>query len=206
VTENPGEGLDTIKTVVDYVLPVNVENLVMNGTGDIDGGGNTQANRITGNSGMNSLDGGAGSDTLDGGAGADDLSGGAGNDTIVYDAADTSLDGGAGLRDTLLVKGAGASINLNALAGDTLNGFEILDIRGSGNNSVTLSGLSVQALLDNDDGELIIYGNAGDSVNATDNWGLEGSVTIGGRLMDSYSNVDGAFLLIDHSVTFHQPV
>ena len=74
VTENAGEGTDTVLSVVTYVLPVNVENLTLTGTGAINGTGNAGANLITGNSGNNILIGLGGADTLDGGAGLDTAS------------------------------------------------------------------------------------------------------------------------------------
>jgi Ca2+-binding RTX toxin-like protein len=48
-----------------------VEDLVLTGTRDGFGLGNSRANRIIGNSGYNTLDGGPGNDTLTGGAGPD---------------------------------------------------------------------------------------------------------------------------------------
>src|SRR6185436_11892743 len=51
-------------------------NLVLTGTADIDGTGNSLDNAITGNSGAN---------VIDGGTGADAMSGGGGNDTYVVD-------------------------------------------------------------------------------------------------------------------------
>ena len=73
---------------------VNVENLTLTGTGDINGTGNTLNNILLGNSGDNvlsgldgndTLTGNAGNDSLDGGTGADTMTGGAGNDTYVVD-------------------------------------------------------------------------------------------------------------------------
>jgi Ca2+-binding RTX toxin-like protein len=83
VTENTGEGTDTIKSSVTLTLANNVENLTLTGTNAINGTGNGLANVLTGNSANNTLSGGAGNDTLDGAAGADTLAGGTGNDTYV---------------------------------------------------------------------------------------------------------------------------
>ena len=71
VTENTGEGNDTVTSSVNWTLSVNVENLTLTGTAAINGIGNATSNVITGNAGANRLDGGAGADTLIGGAGAD---------------------------------------------------------------------------------------------------------------------------------------
>jgi Ca2+-binding RTX toxin-like protein len=63
--------IDTIKSSVNNTLVLNVEKLILTGSSNINGTGNTLDNTITGNSGNNILDGGAGKDTLSGGAGAD---------------------------------------------------------------------------------------------------------------------------------------
>jgi Ca2+-binding RTX toxin-like protein len=76
VTENAGEGTDSIETsLAAYTLADNVEKL----TGTAVGG---QA--LTGNAGANTLTGGSGNDTLVGGAGNDTLIGGSGTDTASY--------------------------------------------------------------------------------------------------------------------------
>jgi len=71
VVERTGEGIDTVRVFGAYVLPAYVENLILAGTRDGLGMGNTLANRIIGNSGHNTLDGGPGNDTLTGRAGPD---------------------------------------------------------------------------------------------------------------------------------------
>ncbi|MEK8032070.1 hypothetical protein AACH06_14685 [Ideonella sp. DXS29W] len=71
VVEWVGGGIDTIESLVSFTLAGQVEQLVLLGTADIDGIGNTLANTITGNNSNNILDGGAGADTLIGGWGED---------------------------------------------------------------------------------------------------------------------------------------
>jgi uncharacterized delta-60 repeat protein len=96
VTELKNQGLDEVQSKVSYTLPVNVENLVLTGTGAIKGIGNGLANSITGNDANNlikgggsndTLLGGLGDDTLNGGPGLDVLTGGAGKDAFVFDSA-----------------------------------------------------------------------------------------------------------------------
>ena len=79
VIENASEGVaDTVDASITYALGANVENLVLTGSGDIDGTGNDLKNVITGNGGANVLAGGLGNDTL---------TGGLGDDTFLFDTA-----------------------------------------------------------------------------------------------------------------------
>ena len=84
VTENNGEGIDTVKSSVTYTLPRNVENLMLTGAAAIDGTGNKQNNSITGNTADNILKGAAGNDILDGDAGNNTLTGGSGLDIFRF--------------------------------------------------------------------------------------------------------------------------
>jgi len=65
VLEAASEGTDTLQASITYTLAKNVENLVLIGTGNINGIGNTLNNILTGNSGSNILRGGAGYDTYE---------------------------------------------------------------------------------------------------------------------------------------------
>ncbi|CCI26123.1 hypothetical protein MICAG_3020001 [Microcystis aeruginosa PCC 9808] len=71
VIEALNQGTDTVQAAISYTLPDNVENLLLTGTGNLNGTGNALNNQITGNSGNNSLNGAAGVDTLTGGVGTD---------------------------------------------------------------------------------------------------------------------------------------
>jgi Ca2+-binding RTX toxin-like protein len=86
ITENPGEGTDTIQSSVTFSLAAfpNIENLTLTGSSTINGTGNTANNSLTGNTANNTLNGGDGNDTLNGGAGNDSLIGGNGNDFAYY--------------------------------------------------------------------------------------------------------------------------
>ncbi|ESQ87206.1 hypothetical protein ABAC460_20765 [Asticcacaulis sp. AC460] len=71
VTEAANEGTDTVFASLNYTLGANVERLVLTGTANLSGFGNTGDNHLTGNAGANVLDGRGGVDTLVGGAGDD---------------------------------------------------------------------------------------------------------------------------------------
>lgn len=94
VIENPGEGVDTVRSSVTYTLTANVEHLTLTGTGAINASGNELANILTGNSGANTLTGGMGDDLLVGGNGADiySYSSGHGADVIDNYSTDSAQD------------------------------------------------------------------------------------------------------------------
>ncbi|MDD1428103.1 S8 family serine peptidase, partial [Dolichospermum sp. ST_sed9] len=68
ITENVGEGTDTIQSSITFSLAnlTNIENLTLTGTAAINGTGNAGNNVITGNAANNILDGGSGNDSLSG--------------------------------------------------------------------------------------------------------------------------------------------
>ncbi len=80
VIEGTGQGTDTIRSIVDYVLAAGqeIENLRVFGTAGL---------ALTGNGFDNHLSGSSGSDTLNGGEGDDTLTGGAGSDIFAFDTA-----------------------------------------------------------------------------------------------------------------------
>jgi serralysin len=91
-TLTDSSGTDTVFSTITRSLGtwVNIENLLLQGAGNINGTGN---NGILGNAGNNILAGLTGNDALNGGAGndspfgqtgQDNLTGGLGNDTLVY--------------------------------------------------------------------------------------------------------------------------
>jgi len=71
VVEGSANGVDLVKSSATFTLSSHVENLVLTGSGNISGGGNSLNNSIIGNSGNNLLNGGIGADSLDGGDGDD---------------------------------------------------------------------------------------------------------------------------------------
>ncbi len=97
VFEEEGEGdADHIQSSVTYTLPVNVEQLSLGGSAEIDGTGNAQDNTIRGNYKNNILKGLGGNDTLFGGSGNDSLFGGEGDDRLYGNTGMDTLNGGNG--------------------------------------------------------------------------------------------------------------
>ena len=69
--ENPGEGTDTVFSSAHFRLSAKVDYLVLQGSADLQGYGNSLSNAIYGNAGNNILDGDAGVDAMLGGVGND---------------------------------------------------------------------------------------------------------------------------------------
>jgi Ca2+-binding RTX toxin-like protein len=117
LVEAPLAGNDIVKSTVTWTLADNFERLILDGSGDIDGTGNGEANQITGNSGANTLDGGFGNDVLSGGLGNDVLIGGHGSDVMT---------GGGGF-DVFVIQGVsvGRSSQGSIIETDTISDFVI---------------------------------------------------------------------------------
>jgi Ca2+-binding RTX toxin-like protein len=172
VIENANEGTDTVRSGITYVLPENVENLVLTGTGLIDGTGNNLGNVLTGNAVSNTLRGGAGNDTLNGGAGADRLAGGSGNDLyVVDDSGDVVIENAGEGTDTVQ-----ASVSYTLAAN-----IENLTLTGSG--SIDGSGNELANLLTGNAAANILNGGAG---NDTLNGGAGADTLFGGLGDDLY--------------------
>ena len=71
VVENANEGTDAVFSTAHFALSADVETLVLQGSADLQGYGNSLANKLYGNTGSNLLNGGGGADRMHGGAGND---------------------------------------------------------------------------------------------------------------------------------------
>jgi Ca2+-binding RTX toxin-like protein len=71
IVEAANKGWDSVLSTTNRTLEVNVEELYLLGTDNLNGYGNAQDNNLNGNSGNNILDGGAGADFMKGRAGDD---------------------------------------------------------------------------------------------------------------------------------------
>ncbi len=164
-------------------------------TDSVTNAGTAGNDTLTGTAANDVLVGGLGNDRLIGSGGIDVLYGGAGNDTLSFGAAARRIDGGSG-RDTLRIDGNGANLDLS----NKLREFELIDITGTGNNSLTFTRLDVLNLSDTTN-QLIVNGNAGDRVTSTgQGWAFAGTTTVDNILYRQY-NSGAATLLVDADVT-----
>jgi Ca2+-binding RTX toxin-like protein/subtilisin-like proprotein convertase family protein len=149
VVEELGNGVDLVKSSATFTLSSHVENLVLTGTDNISGGGNSLNNSITGNAGNNLLNGGIGADTLDGGDG---------NDTYVVDNIGDVIIDSAGV-DTI-------RSTLDYILADGIEDLVLLGLNridGQGNDvDNALTGNSSDNVLDGHAGTDILTGGRGD--------------------------------------------
>jgi len=93
------------------------------------------------------------------------------------------VDGGNGT-DTLQFDGSGINLNFTAIADNRVKDIEMIDITGSGNNSLKLTYKDLLHL--NDDNKLYVKGNSGDSVDITGAWST-GTATVDGISYNTYN-------------------
>ncbi len=160
--------------------------------------GTTVNDTLTGTAGDDILVGDLGNDRLIGGLGIDVLYGGAGNDILSFGRIDRRLNGGSGT-DTLRIDTSNINMDLRAIANNKITEFELIDLRGTGNNSLNFTRLDLLDLSDTTN-QLIVNGNAGDTATSTgQGWTLGGTTTLNGILYDRYT-VGAATLLVDTDI------
>ena len=181
VTEGAGaaNGFDTVQSSVNYSLAVNVEQLVLTGSGDINGNGNVLDNYIQGTSGDNVLNGDNGKDTIFALAGDDTVNGGLGDDTINGYGGDDSINVSQGNDRVLYTSQLDGHDVITTFDGNAAGGQDVLDLDwlfdtlGIATNSredslsVVDNGATVDILLvGDDDSQLIVTLNTADAISA----------------------------------------
>jgi Ca2+-binding RTX toxin-like protein len=212
-----GQGNDVTHAAISWALSANIETLILDGTSDIDGTGNTLANVITGNAGNNSIDGGDGDDLIKGGAGNDTVLGGLGADQILGGDGVDNIDGGAdndrldgGNGDDIIAGGSGndivdGGVGVDTMDGgignDQLNGGDGNDsLTGSDGNDVLTGGLGIDAMTgglgddtyyvdDASDTTVEASGQGSDIIHASMSWVLGGNIET--LVQDGSGNIDG---------------
>ena len=137
---------------------------------------------LIGGPGHDKLYGGAGNDYLDGGTGFDYLSGGEGNDVLVYAPDNLSMNGGGGI-DILLFNRESYTIDFDKIsASSKFDQLEVIDMTGSGSQTITnLKTSDVLEVINDfdklmDNKGLIIKGDSEDTVSLKGNdWVQAGS-------------------------------
>jgi Ca2+-binding RTX toxin-like protein len=171
VSEAGGSGLDLVKSSVSFTLGAGLEQLVLTGTGAINGTGNSLDNLITGNGlanilagggGNDQLNGGAGNDTLNGGEGHDILNGGTGRDTMAGGLGDDSYQVERGDDVTTEAAGEGIDTVLASVSHVLKANIEHLVLTGSGDASGT--GNSLDNLIEGNSGDNYLKGMEGDDL------------------------------------------
>ena len=108
-----------------------------NFTGAVNLVGGTGNDTLIGGIAPDAIVGGLGGDAIFGNGGADSLRGGAGNDVLaIGDISFRRLDGGAG-EDTLQIDGS-FSLDLTTIPDNKIENIEVIDLSGSGSNTLTL--------------------------------------------------------------------
>jgi Ca2+-binding RTX toxin-like protein len=188
-SENAGQGIDTVKASISFVLGADIEKLVLGGTGNLNGTGNALNNQITGTSGANRLDGGAGADTLIGGGGSDsyfvdssedkvtELAGGGTdqvtstiNYTLGSNVENLTLTGGAwtGTGNDLdnLITGSDGSNNLSGGAGSDA-------LRGGLGNDVLDGGAGIDTMIGDAGDDTFVIDSLSDKMVEAANGGMD---------------------------------
>ena len=163
ITENFGEGADTVNASVTFSLltaGLNVENMLLTGTAAINGTGNTLDNLITGNSAAN---------TLNGGAGADTMTGGLGNDSYIIDnAGDVVVENPGEGTDAIFASVSYSLASAASVENITLTGTAAINATGDGGVNI-LTGNSGSNTLDGGAGADTMNGGAGNDTYVVDN-------------------------------------
>ncbi|MCP4385047.1 MAG: hypothetical protein GY798_27150, partial [Hyphomicrobiales bacterium] len=166
-------------------------------------GGSTTPVITNGTAAAEMLIGGAGDDQLSGGGGADVIRSGAGDDLLT--AADLTfkkIDGGSG-RDTLVFAGTSETIDFTAIADNLIAGIEVLDISGTGTDTIVLGALDAFHFSDTPNADFtgadshknfVVLGDTGDTIDFRD-FDPDGGGTVPGyewQLDVSDKNLDGS--------------
>jgi VCBS repeat-containing protein len=218
VTEVLNAGTDTVQSGIIYTLGNNLENLVLTGTSDLNGTGNTLNNTITGNSGNNLLDGAAGADIMAGGFGDDTYIVDNAGDVIV-EAVDSGFDSvqssvnyvlSANVENLVLTGTSGISGTGNALDNVIIGNAGNNTLSGDGGNDTLDGGAGADMLLGGTGDDIYIVDNVSDVVSENLNVGTDTilssvsftlSANVENLILTDIADIDGAGNQLDNVIT-----
>lgn len=165
---------DTLTATSDTSLVSTIENLLLEGSSNINGTGNGLDNVLTGNSGNNVLEGLLGQDTLEGKGGTDTLKGGLGDDFYIIednlDVIEEEADSGFDTVYANVFYQLGENLENLVVNGNIINGqgnqFNNLLVGNNVNNK--LYGYSGNDTLQGNNGADSLYGGWGDDTYIID--------------------------------------
>jgi uncharacterized repeat protein (TIGR01451 family) len=141
---------------------------------------------LNGNSGNDVMIGDRGADTMIGAGGVDVMRGGEGNDTLaIGDLNYRRLVGGRGT-DTVRLDTSGVTWDLTTRADNRILGVEIINLSGSGANTLTLNAREVLNI-SNETNTLFVFRDGNDIVNRGTGWIQQSSETIGGDMFEVFT-------------------
>jgi Ca2+-binding RTX toxin-like protein len=169
-------GIDLVKSTIDFNLSsiVNVENLTLIGTDNIDATGTGGNNVLIGNSGANKLDGGGGNDTMTGGEGDDyyvvNSAGDIVNELVLNnknggsDTVESTVTFSLAIRanvEDLILKGAGNINGTGNALDNEITGNDGKNTLDGGTGHDTLDGGNANDILIGGIGNDLLHGGAG---------------------------------------------
>ena len=188
-----GDGYDDLIIGADQAVP-NGNNAA--GESYVIYGGATGTESLTpvtaqGMAAPDNFTGNAGADSFTAIATNDVVRGGAGDDRISVTALDfAAIDGGTG-QDTLVLDGAGLSLDLTGAGHAGVDSVEVFDLSGTGANRLVLDALAVFDLTEERDGgiaTLDVLGDADDRVEFRNSFTASGTVTEDGTTYNVYQD------------------
>jgi YD repeat-containing protein len=175
IVEKPGAGINTVQTLVSYVLPANVQNIIGTGHADL---------TLTGNDLMNVITANDSNDTLVAGNGIATLVGGAGNDTfMVNNAADVVQAKAEGVNTIVTSVSYTASANVKNLTGTghadiALTGNDLMNvITANDGNDTLVAGAGRATLIGGSGNNTFVINNVNDVIIEAPNAGIDTVMT-----------------------------
>jgi Ca2+-binding RTX toxin-like protein len=166
IQDSSSTSTNTVDASVNYVLPTNINNLVLTGTGALSGTANSATDSLTSNTGIDTLIGGSGNDTFvinNAGDIVQDTSATAANtiDASVSYTLPTNVN-------TLVLLGSANLVGVGNGANDLLAGNAGLDtlIAGNGTDTV-IAGTGLATLIGGTGNDLFVVDNTNDVIQDT---------------------------------------